>query len=191
MASHKATADSSTGHVVSEPRPKAAKVTETNTCGEFSGDPPNEICSHNEEKQPETATEPPYDRSSGDVLLNVRETDMCGDVPVTQPPDADECFNCVLLHNQKRMLRNRVLTLEEIVKKRKTENRKYRRNGKYKQNVVPQILPLLYLFEFARGNFFLGLSHFTALICSIIIGQTPGDSKVALIRCAYFFFNTT
>ena len=40
------------------------------------------------------------------------------------------CLNCHTLEKENRRLRNRIVTLEEQVSKRKRESRRYRRQGK-------------------------------------------------------------
>lgn len=40
------------------------------------------------------------------------------------------CWNCLNLDKENRRLKNRIVTLEEQVSKRKTESRRYRRQGK-------------------------------------------------------------
>ena len=103
MSSRKATVTDNP----SEPKAKAAKVTEeADTCSDgFGVDLPDEACSF-----VELPSEPPQ--------------------PVTQPPDEEECANCVKLNKERRILRNRVLTLEANQNKKNAENRKLRRIGK-------------------------------------------------------------
>ena len=40
------------------------------------------------------------------------------------------CSNCLVLEEENRRLKNRIFILEEQVSKRKTESRRYRRQGK-------------------------------------------------------------
>ena len=40
------------------------------------------------------------------------------------------CSNCLVLEKENRRLKNRIVTFEEQVSKRKTESRRYRRQGK-------------------------------------------------------------